>query len=56
MKNNARAEQELDEEPQQEAGPSAVELLREDHQKVEDLFEEFEGADNRRDNASQIKR
>jgi len=47
MKNNARAEQELDEESQQEAGPSAVELLREDHQKVQDLFEEFEGADNR---------
>jgi len=47
MKNKARAEQELDEDGQQEAGPSAVELLREDHQKVQDLFEEFEGADNR---------
>ena len=47
MKNKAGAEQELDEDNQQEDGPSAVELLREDHQKVRDLFEEFEGADNR---------
>ena len=48
MKNKDRGEQELNEDDQQEAmGPSAVELLREDHQKVQDLFEEFEGADNR---------
>ena len=40
-------EQELNEDDQQEDGPSAIELLREDHQKVQDLFEEFEGADNR---------
>ena len=40
-------EQELNEDDQQEDGPSAIELLREDHQKVQELFEEFEGADNR---------
>lgn len=50
MKNTTRAEQEsndTDQEDQHEAGPSAIELLREDHQKVQDLFEEFEGADSR---------
>lgn len=51
MKNKGRAQQEVDDDDnqddQQEAGPSAVELLREDHQKVQDLFEEFEGADSR---------
>ena len=47
MKNKDRGEQELNEDDQQVGGPSAVELLREDHQKVQDLFEEFEGADNR---------
>ncbi|HKN85746.1 MAG TPA: hemerythrin domain-containing protein [Nitrospiraceae bacterium] len=46
MKNKAD-EQELNEDDQQEDGPSAIELLREDHQKVQDLFEEFESADNR---------
>ena len=48
MKNKTRARQESnDQENEQEAGPSAIELLREDHQKVQDLFEEFEGADTR---------
>lgn len=48
MKDKTSAEQESnDQEDREEAGPSAIELLREDHQKVQDLFEEFEGADNR---------
>jgi hemerythrin superfamily protein len=48
MKNKSSAEQESnDQEDQEEVGPSAIELLREDHQKVQALFEEFEGADNR---------
>lgn len=32
---------------QQEQGQSALEMLREDHRRVQDLFEEFESADNR---------
>jgi hemerythrin superfamily protein len=36
-----------EEEHADNGGVNAVELLREDHRKVQDLFEEFEGADTR---------
>jgi hemerythrin superfamily protein len=42
--------QTADEDRQEEAqsdGPNALEMLRKDHQKVQELFEQFEGADNR---------
>ena len=42
-------QQQASEEKQdtQSEGPNALEMLREDHQKVQALFDEFEGADNR---------
>jgi len=40
--------QDDDEQEQAESeGPNALQMLREDHRKVEELFEQFEGADNR---------
>jgi hemerythrin superfamily protein len=48
MKQREQSDDNLDDDEQTEnGGANAVELLREDHRKVEDLFEEFEGADNR---------
>ena len=48
MKQRAHSDSNVDDEEQAEdGGVNAVELLREDHRKVQDLFEEFEGADNR---------
>lgn len=48
MKQRKQSDDNLDEDQQAEDGNvNAVELLREDHRKVQDLFEEFEGADNR---------
>lgn len=45
MKQSEEAEE--NEEQSENGGVNAVELLREDHRKVQDLFEEFEGADTR---------
>ena len=36
-----------EQEATQSEGPNALEMLRNDHQKVQELFDEFEGADNR---------
>lgn len=48
MKQREQSDENLDEDEQTEnSGVNAVELLREDHRKVQDLFEEFEGADSR---------
>lgn len=48
MKQREQSDDNLDEvEQTEEGGANAVELLREDHRKVQELFEEFEGADNR---------
>ncbi|WP_447986150.1 hemerythrin domain-containing protein [Nitrospira sp. Nam74] len=48
MKQREQSDENFDENEQgEEGGVNAVELLREDHRKVQDLFEEFEGADNR---------
>ena len=48
MKRRDQSDDNLDDDEQTEnGGVNAVELLREDHRKVQDLFEEFEGADNR---------
>ena len=45
MKRQETTEEES--EGTQREGPNALEMLREDHQKVQSLFEEFESADNR---------
>jgi len=42
-----RSQDKDEQEQTQSEGPNALELLRNDHQKVQELFEEFEGADNR---------
>jgi len=42
-----REEVDENEEQSEDGGANAVELLREDHRKVQELFEEFEGADTR---------
>lgn len=48
MKQREQSDDNLDEDEQaEEGGANAVELLREDHRKVQDLFEEFESADTR---------
>lgn len=51
MKQREQSTDNRDDNEQAEDGSvnsiNAVELLREDHRKVEDLFEEFEGADSR---------
>lgn len=48
MKQREQPDENLNEDEQIESGGvNAVELLRQDHRKVQDLFEEFEAADSR---------